>query len=165
MALDGLTLQFIKKEIADAAVGCRIEKVHQPSREELVLVLRGRNGAHKLLLNAGANSPKIHFTAFPPENPAQSISTLPGGKFVGFGAFCGNDDLKLPRLQQHCRAAADSDLAGMERLSAKRQVNITAPEASCDQTQRNIQKMFQHPALFLYVFRFSAHQVSIQLSP
>ncbi len=71
MALDGLTLSFIKQEIADAAVGCRVEKVHQPSREELVLILRGRNGAHKLLLSAGANSPKIHFTAFPPENPAK----------------------------------------------------------------------------------------------
>ncbi|MBQ8026964.1 MAG: NFACT family protein, partial [Clostridia bacterium] len=71
MALDGLTLSFLRKEIADAAVGCRIEKVHQPSREELVLILRGRNGAHKLLLSAGANSPKIHFTDFPPENPAK----------------------------------------------------------------------------------------------
>lgn len=71
MALDGLTLSFIKQEIADAAVGCRVEKVHQPSREELVLILRGRNGAHKLLLSVGANSPKIHFTAFPPENPAK----------------------------------------------------------------------------------------------
>ena len=71
MALDGLTLHFIKEEIAAAAVGCRVEKVHQPSREELVLVLRGRNGAHKLLISARANSPKIHFTAFPPENPAK----------------------------------------------------------------------------------------------
>lgn len=71
MALDGLTLHFIKKEIASVAVGCRVEKVHQPSREELVLVLRGRNGAHKLLISARANSPKIHFTAFPPENPAK----------------------------------------------------------------------------------------------
>lgn len=71
MALDGLTLSFLRKELADTAVGCRVEKVHQPSREELVLVLRGRNGAHKLLLSANANSPKIHFTAFPPENPAK----------------------------------------------------------------------------------------------
>ena len=71
MALDGLTLHFIKEEIAAAAVGCRVEKVHQPSREELELVLRGRNGAHKLLISARANSPKIHFTAFPPENPAK----------------------------------------------------------------------------------------------
>lgn len=71
MALDGLTLHFIKEEIASVAVGCRVEKVHQPSREELVLVLRGRNGAHKLLISARANSPKIHFTSFPPENPAK----------------------------------------------------------------------------------------------
>ncbi len=71
MALDGLTLSFIRAEIAAAAVGSRVEKVHQPSREEIVLVLRGRNGAHRLLLSARANSPKVHFTAFPPENPAK----------------------------------------------------------------------------------------------
>ncbi len=69
MALDGIFLQAIKNEIEKEAVGMRIEKVHQPSREELLLILRGRNGQKKLLLSARANSPRIHFTDFPPENP------------------------------------------------------------------------------------------------
>ena len=69
MALDGITLHFLKEEIGGARVGSRIEKLHQPSREELVLVFRGRNGVRRLLLSARAQSPKIHFTEYPPENP------------------------------------------------------------------------------------------------
>lgn len=69
MALDGIFLHEIKNEIEKEAVGMRVEKVHQPSREELLLVLRGRSGQKKLLLSARANSPRIHFTEYPPENP------------------------------------------------------------------------------------------------
>ncbi len=71
MALDGITLHFIKEEISRTLLGSRIEKLHQPSREELVLVFRSKSGAHRLLLSARANAPKIHFTDFPPENPAK----------------------------------------------------------------------------------------------
>ncbi len=69
MALDGIFLRQIKNEIEKEAVSMRVEKVHQPSKEELVLVLRGRNGQKKLLLSARANSPRIHFTTHAPENP------------------------------------------------------------------------------------------------
>ena len=69
MALDGIFLHCLKNEIKEEAVGMRVEKVHQPSKEEILLLLRGRNGAKKLLLSARANSPRIHFTSFAPENP------------------------------------------------------------------------------------------------
>ncbi len=69
MALDGIFLRQVKNEIEKEAVSMRVEKVHQPSKEELVLVLRGRNGQRKLLLSARANSPRIHFTSHAPENP------------------------------------------------------------------------------------------------
>lgn len=69
MALDGIFLKQIKNELEQEAVSMRVEKVHQPSKEELVLVLRGRNGQKKLLLSARANSPRIHFTTHAPENP------------------------------------------------------------------------------------------------
>lgn len=69
MALDGIFLRQIKNEIEREAVSMRVEKVHQPSKEELVLILRGRNGQKKLLLSARANSPRIHFTTHAPENP------------------------------------------------------------------------------------------------
>lgn len=71
MALDGIFLHHIKNEISAFAVGARIEKIHQPSKEELVFSLRSREGAKKLLVSARADSARIHFTEFPPENPAK----------------------------------------------------------------------------------------------
>ena len=50
MALDGITLSMLKNELAEKLIGARIDKIHQPSKEELVISLRwnGENG--KLLI-------------------------------------------------------------------------------------------------------------------
>ena len=71
MAFDGAFLSCLRAELQDTLRDARIDKIHQPSREELVLSLRRRNGAEKLYISARANSPRIHFTAVPLENPAQ----------------------------------------------------------------------------------------------
>ncbi|MCL2508568.1 MAG: NFACT family protein [Oscillospiraceae bacterium] len=70
MPLDGIFLHFLKNELAPALIGSRVEKVHQPSKDELVLVLRARSGGYKLLLSSSANSPRLHLTGRAPENPA-----------------------------------------------------------------------------------------------
>lgn len=71
MALDGIFLHHIKKEISEFAVGSRIEKIHQPSKEEFIFSLRSREGAKKLLFSCRADSARIHFTEYPPENPSK----------------------------------------------------------------------------------------------
>ncbi|MDE5605644.1 MAG: NFACT family protein [Eubacterium sp.] len=71
MALDGIFLHHLKNEIEAFAVGARIEKIYQPSKEELVFSLRSREGAKKLLLSCRADSARIHYTDFPPENPSK----------------------------------------------------------------------------------------------
>lgn len=71
MALDGLFLHCIGQELSSAVIGAKVDKVYQPSSEELVLTLRSRDlGALKLLLCARANSPRIHLTKASFENPA-----------------------------------------------------------------------------------------------
>ena len=69
MALDGATLYCLAREIR-AHVGERIDKISQPSREEVILTLRGKEGGGRLLLCAGAASPRIHFTKISVENPS-----------------------------------------------------------------------------------------------
>ncbi len=69
MPIDGIFLNLLKHEIEDTALGSRVEKVHQPSKDELVLLLRSRAGSKRLLLSASANSPRVHFTANAPDNP------------------------------------------------------------------------------------------------
>ena len=70
MPLDGITLNLLKQELSRAIVGSRIEKIHQPSKDELVFHLRSREGAYRLLVSASANSPRLHLTSNAPENPA-----------------------------------------------------------------------------------------------
>lgn len=69
MALDGIFLYHLKNEISDFAVDSRVDKIHQPSRDELVITLRSREGSRRLLISCNADSARIHFTDFPPENP------------------------------------------------------------------------------------------------
>lgn len=71
MALDGAFLACLRQELADTLQGARIDKIHQPGREELVIALRWKGGAEKLYLSAGANAPRLHFTSQTLENPAQ----------------------------------------------------------------------------------------------
>ncbi len=70
MPLDGFTLHFLTSELQREIVGCRVEKVHQPAKDELVLHLRDRNGPKKLFLSASANSPRVHLIKAAPENPS-----------------------------------------------------------------------------------------------
>ncbi|MGN0521732.1 MAG: NFACT family protein [Eubacterium sp.] len=69
MALDGIFLYHLKNEISSFALDSRVDKVYQPSRDEIVLNLRSREGSRKLLISCNADSARIHFTSFPPENP------------------------------------------------------------------------------------------------
>ena len=52
MALDAICLQAILEELRPKLLGLRVDKVQQPSRDQLILLLRG----NRLLLNAGALS-------------------------------------------------------------------------------------------------------------
>lgn len=67
MPLDAVCLSGVVKELREALTGLRIEKVQQPARDQVVLLLRGR----RLLLNAGAGAPRIQLTELVRDNPAE----------------------------------------------------------------------------------------------
>ena len=69
MALDGSFLKQLKHELEEQILDAKVDKVHQISREELILILRSRNGNCKLYISAGADSPRIHLTTTSFENP------------------------------------------------------------------------------------------------
>ncbi|WP_195276571.1 Rqc2 family fibronectin-binding protein [Anaerotruncus rubiinfantis] len=69
MPLDGIFLNQLKNEIADVIVGGRVDKVHQPAKETIVLAMRAQAGNHKLLISASASNPRLHFTSLPQDNP------------------------------------------------------------------------------------------------
>lgn len=69
MALDGITLGLVKKEIESYIIGAKVEKVHQPSKNETVFIFRTRNGAFRMYMSCDGQSPRVHLTRYTLENP------------------------------------------------------------------------------------------------
>ena len=69
MPLDGIFLHQLTQELSAALVGGRVDRVHQPAREAVVLSMRSQGGTQKLLLSASAQAPRAHLTTLPQDNP------------------------------------------------------------------------------------------------
>ncbi|MCX7658458.1 MAG: NFACT family protein [Oscillospiraceae bacterium] len=89
MALDGAFLYAVKKEL-DFLTGSRIDKIHQPSKEEILITLRAQGEMQKLIISASANSARVHLTKAEVENPKTPPmfcmllrKHLNGGKLTG----------------------------------------------------------------------------------
>ena len=67
MPFDAIFLTAVIREL-QPLLGSRVDKIQQPSRDTVLLHLRGRG---KLLLSANVNRPRIHLTEASFENPAQ----------------------------------------------------------------------------------------------
>ncbi len=68
MAFDGGFLYTVTREL-DQAVDCHIEKIYQPARDVLVLSLRKKGFAKKLVLSAASGTARVHFTEQKYDNP------------------------------------------------------------------------------------------------
>ena len=71
MAFDAFFLTAVLEEIRQKATGARVEKIHQPSRDTLLLHLRCEGGREKLLFAPNPAAPRLHLTTASPENPAE----------------------------------------------------------------------------------------------
>ncbi len=69
MAFDVFFLSAVLEEIRGKAIGGRVEKIHQPSRDTVIFHLRCPGGREKLLLAPNPAAPRLHLTATSPENP------------------------------------------------------------------------------------------------
>ena len=70
MAFDAFYLSCVLDEIRQLQ-DVRIEKIHQPSRDTVLLHLKHRDGRSKLLFAPNPAAPRLHLTAASPENPAE----------------------------------------------------------------------------------------------
>ena len=89
MALDAATLSLAAAELKQALSNSRIDKIFEPTRDEVVMTLRSRTETFKLLLSARSGSARVCFTGESFENPATPPSFcmllrkyLSGGKLL-----------------------------------------------------------------------------------
>ena len=70
MAFDAFYLSAVLDELRTLPEP-RIEKVHQPARDTVIVQLRHREGRVKLLFAMNPTAPRLHLTTANPENPAE----------------------------------------------------------------------------------------------
>ena len=71
MAFDAFFLSAVLDEIREKAAGARVDKIHQPSRDTVILQLKCSHGREKLLFAPNPANPRLHLTTASPENPAE----------------------------------------------------------------------------------------------
>lgn len=69
MPLDAITLGAAVYELQNELSDARVEKIHQPERDELLMILKSRKGQKKLVISAGGDNARIHLTDSAKENP------------------------------------------------------------------------------------------------
>ena len=70
MSYDGLVTRVTARELNTALTGGKIDKIHQPARDEIVISIRAGGGAYKLLCSANPGGARCHLTEATRENPA-----------------------------------------------------------------------------------------------
>lgn len=69
MAYDGFVTRCVAKELNEVLTDGKIDKVYQPEKDEIILVVRTRAGVYRLLLSASASNARVHLTNVQKENP------------------------------------------------------------------------------------------------
>ena len=69
MALDAAFLKAVADELRQNILEYKVDKIHQPAKDEVILQLRGYSKAVSLALSANASNARAHITEHRRENP------------------------------------------------------------------------------------------------
>ncbi|QNM05897.1 Rqc2 family fibronectin-binding protein [Qiania dongpingensis] len=99
MALDGIVIACMAKEMKERITGGRITKIAQPEADALMLTIKNQKDTWKLFLSAGASLPLVYFT----EQNKQSPMTAPNfcmllRKHIGGGRILSVTQPGLERI-------------------------------------------------------------------
>ena len=69
MSLDAATLALVAEELKTTLLDAKIDKIFEPTRDEVLITLRTRTDTHRLLLSARSGSARVCLTRETFENP------------------------------------------------------------------------------------------------
>ena len=72
MALDGITIAAVVRELNTKITSGRVDKIYQPEKDEVIINIRARGSNHKLLLTANPSHPRICLTDEAKTNPVDA---------------------------------------------------------------------------------------------
>ena len=71
MPMDGVMLGYVVRELHDTLMDGRVDRVIQPERDEIHLLIRAKGQNHRLVLSASANAARIHLSAHSKTGPME----------------------------------------------------------------------------------------------
>lgn len=97
MALDAATLALVADELKNTLLDAKIDKIFEPTRDEVLITLRTRTETHRLLLSARSGSARVCLTRENFENPLTPPGFcmllrkhLTGGRLIGLRRETGD---------------------------------------------------------------------------
>ena len=88
MALDGIVIANMVKELNESILGGKINKIAQPENDELLITIKNNKTQYRLLISAGASLPLIYFTQKNKPGPLTAPNfCMLLRKYIGSGKF------------------------------------------------------------------------------
>lgn len=101
MALDGIYLYSLVDDLKKSILNCKIDKINQPEKDEVILTLRKDRQNIKLLISASSKFPRIHLTNISKPNPLQApMFTMVMRKYLIGGRITDITQLNGDRILQ-----------------------------------------------------------------
>ena len=101
MALDGIYLYSLLHDFKKSILNCKIDKINQPEKDEVILTLRKDRENIKLLISASSKFPRIHLTNVSKPNPLQApMFTMVMRKYLIGGRITNVTQLNGDRIIQ-----------------------------------------------------------------
>ena len=101
MALDGIYLYSLVHDFKKSILNCKIDKINQPEKDEVILTLRKNRENIKLLISASSKFPRIHLTNINKPNPLQApMFTMVMRKYLIGGRITDITQLNGDRIVQ-----------------------------------------------------------------
>ena len=102
MPMDGVMLGFLARELQSTLADGRVDRVIQPEKDEIHLLIRAQGANHRLVLSASANAARAHLSAHAKTGPMEPPmfcmllrKHLCGGRVLDVRRIAGDRILEL----------------------------------------------------------------------
>lgn len=99
MALDAICIKGITSELSDKIINGRIDKIHQPENDEIIIHIRTYDESFKLVVSANSAHPRIHLTQHSKKNPMTApMFCMLLRKHIGSGKIISVEQIGFERI-------------------------------------------------------------------
>lgn len=99
MALDAVCIRGICSELSQKIINGRIDKIHQPEKDEIVIHIRTYEENYRLVISSGSAHPRIHLSSYQKQNPQKApMFCMLLRKHLGSGKIIGIEQVGFERI-------------------------------------------------------------------